>query len=185
MPSSAPAARFTQLIAALAYFTLYLIWLCFSLENELLHWATLVLLPILLMLACAEPAKRSLVQLLSSCGLSWDRIHKGYVPAAALGIGLCLLQLLISNHAAELRILLSQRQGLWLLLPAFALMVFTAGFTEEFFFRGYMQTRLANAIRKPWPAVLAASMLFALYHVPYAYLNQAGQVTGTSSQPSR
>ncbi|MEW6213575.1 MAG: CPBP family intramembrane glutamic endopeptidase, partial [Acidobacteriota bacterium] len=42
---------------------------------------------------------------------------------------------------------------------------------EEFFFRGVLQTRFENLFGNKFLAVVAASILFGLYHLPYAYLN--------------
>ena len=50
-------------------------------------------------------------------------------------------------------------------------MLITAGFTEEFFFRGFLQTRIVRATNSRLFGVAAASIMFGLYHLPYAYLN--------------
>ena len=58
------------------------------------------------------------------------------------------------------------------MLPlSFMLMLLTAGFTEEYFFRGFLLGRLLPIFRPAWPAVLLSAAAFALYHLPYAYLN--------------
>jgi membrane protease YdiL (CAAX protease family) len=88
-----------------------------------------------------------------------------------LGLALSGLQLVLSrNRAAILELLLTGR-GLIILPVAFVLMLFTAGFTEEFFFRGILQTRLQARFRSSVVAVMVASVLFGIYHLPYAYLN--------------
>jgi membrane protease YdiL (CAAX protease family) len=57
-----------------------------------------------------------------------------------------------------------------LLLPvAFLLSLLTAAFTEEIFFRGILQPRLARVIRSEMRACLITAFLFGLYHLPYAY----------------
>ena len=57
-------------------------------------------------------------------------------------------------------------------------MMLTAGFTEEFFFRGFLQTRLEVLTRSRVAAVLLASICFGLYHLPYAYFNPAWPSAG-------
>ncbi|MBI4429371.1 MAG: CPBP family intramembrane metalloprotease [Ignavibacteriales bacterium] len=54
---------------------------------------------------------------------------------------------------------------------AIVLMLFTAGFTEEFFFRGFLQTRLQQLFSSNVVGVIVSSILFGIYHLPYAYLN--------------
>lgn len=51
------------------------------------------------------------------------------------------------------------------------MMLVTAGFTEEFFFRGYLQTRLEVLTGSAGLAILIAALFFSLYHLPYALLN--------------
>ncbi|WP_170837339.1 CPBP family intramembrane glutamic endopeptidase [Actinopolyspora xinjiangensis] len=41
----------------------------------------------------------------------------------------------------------------------------TAGVLEEFFYRGFLQTRLERLVGR-WPAILVASLLFAAMHLP-------------------
>jgi membrane protease YdiL (CAAX protease family) len=48
-------------------------------------------------------------------------------------------------------------------------MLLTAAVTEEFFFRGVLQRRLTAALRSRLLAIGVVAVLFALYHVPYAY----------------
>ena len=48
-------------------------------------------------------------------------------------------------------------------------MILTAGFTEEFFFRGVLQRCMMNALKRPCTAILISSILFGLYHFPFAF----------------
>jgi membrane protease YdiL (CAAX protease family) len=60
---------------------------------------------------------------------------------------------------------------LWALPVAFLAMLLTAGFTEEFFFRGFLQTRLTALSGSRLVGLAASALLFGVYHVPYAYLH--------------
>lgn len=51
----------------------------------------------------------------------------------------------------------------------FCLMILTAGFTEEVFFRGIVQRCMLNTWKRPYMAILSASVLFGLYHFPFAF----------------
>ena len=45
-----------------------------------------------------------------------------------------------------------------------------AGFTEEFF-RGFLQTRVEVLVGSPRAAIAIVTVMFSIYHLPYAYLN--------------
>lgn len=62
-------------------------------------------------------------------------------------------------------------RAIWLIPLAFVLLLFLTAFTEEFFFRGFLQTRLQALSHSRWVGWIAASLAFGLYHVPYAYFN--------------
>lgn len=161
-----------ELLPFLAYTIAYFAYLFWSLENETGHWLSMVLLPAALLWFLRKRRGRgaSPAEVLASVGLqtNWTL---GLGWALLLGIALCGLQLVLSrNKAAILQILLSGR-GLLLLPVAFILLLLTAGFTEEFFFRGVLQTRLAARFRSHVIAVLGSSVFFGIYHLPYAYLN--------------
>ena len=53
---------------------------------------------------------------------------------------------------------------------SFLLALVLAGFTEEFFFRGILQSRIAAATGSELQGLLAASLLFGVLHLPHAYL---------------
>ncbi len=50
---------------------------------------------------------------------------------------------------------------------AFVIMVLTAGFQEEFFFRRILQPRLAALFSEEIRALVLTSFIFALYHLPF------------------
>jgi len=53
----------------------------------------------------------------------------------------------------------------------FFLMMLTAGTTEEFFFRGVIQRNIYNATKSQIIAVLVSALLFALFHLPWAFFS--------------
>ena len=57
----------------------------------------------------------------------------------------------------------------------------TVAFTEEFFFRGFIQTRLRVLTGSSWSAIAIATILFSLYHLPYAMLNPRWPSAGSWS----
>jgi membrane protease YdiL (CAAX protease family) len=89
-----------------------------------------------------------------------------------------LVQSGLSNKKKEIwEIILSG--DVFIRLPiAFVLMLLTAGFTEEFFFRGILQSNLARKFNRQWPAILISSVLFGVYHLPYAFLKPTWSTHG-------
>jgi hypothetical protein len=75
------------------------------------------------------------------------------------------------GQADAIQDLIRTGRAVWLFPMTFLLMVALAGFTEEVMFRGYLQTRVETLLDSRWWAVVVTSVLFGLYHLPYAYMN--------------
>ena len=157
----------------LIYFALYFGYLWLTLEDEVRHWATLVIIPfaVLAWLQRNRMGHWEIKQSLTTVGLRKPMWTQSSFWALVIGILLSSLQLVLSRNKAQIWHLLVSGKGVPLFLLAFVLMVLTAGFTDEFFFRGVLQTRLQALFKSKVVAVLVASILFGLYHLPYAYLH--------------
>jgi len=161
-----------EVIFWIAYYVLYLDYLLVNPENELMHWVTLVGLPLLLLSSYyTRVGGLSFKSTLRTCGLRKGNLKGGLLWSTALGLVLSVLQLFVSRQSDELWKLI--RSGnIFILFPlAFLLLVLTAGFTEEFFFRGILLTRLEVFFGSKFWSILTTAFLFGLYHFPYAYLN--------------
>jgi len=165
-------------LLVLAYYGLFMVYNSAVRESELLHWVTFVLLPLAFGYVVVRHRQRGgLCEVLESVGLRRGNLMRGVPLAVLLGVALRLLQLLVSNRSAAIwEMVVSGRIILYLPLTL-GLLFLTAGFTEEFFFRGVLQTRLAVWWQREVPALLVAAALFGFYHFPYAYL--------LASSPSR
>jgi membrane protease YdiL (CAAX protease family) len=158
--------------AALVYVALYIPYLTLTLESELLHWVTLVAVPLVLVLMLRPSGARDLTQTLSTFGLRRGNLARGVGWALLAGLAIGVFQASGgSEHAQEIREVVRSGQALWALPLAFVAMVATAGFTEEFFFRGFLQTRITALSGSGTVGLLGSAVLFGLYHVPYAYLH--------------
>ncbi len=161
-------------IFSLAYFAVYFtyLWNFINIENEWLHWVTLVSLPAAgLWIVSGAPRDRlGLHQLLASVRLSRIMLGRGLWWAFGIGIALGTSQVMLSHHRLEIWSYLINGKFVYAFPAALFLMLVTAGFTEEFFFRGVLQSRLGEWLRSKMFGNLAASMLFGLYHLPYAFL---------------
>lgn len=100
-------------------------------------------------------------QSLLSIGLS----HKNIGQQAAIGIALGLVAFCINFIPS----LLSGGQFVGISkLPLLLFYYFIViAFTEELFFRGYLQTRLYGLIKNDLAAILLCGILFSLLHIPY------------------
>jgi membrane protease YdiL (CAAX protease family) len=166
--SELPARR--ESWAALAYFALYLTYLFVAPEPDLLHWLSLVAIPLAIVIAL-RPGSRPLSAVLASFGIRRGNLGKGVAWALLLGAAFGIIQAFLSSNSAEIQDAIRTGRALYMLPLGFAMMMLTAGFTEEFFFRGLLQTRMETLVRSKWLAVAIVALLFGLYHLPYAYLN--------------
>ena len=160
-------------LAALAYFALYLAFSFWSPGSEMRNYLTLVAGPLVLvvLLRAKDPLTRRLAPVLASFGLRRGNLRTGLVWALVIGVLLGLFQLTQRSAGPELWELIRTGKALYLFPLAAAFGFLTAGFTEEFFFRGFLQTRVERLTGSPWIAVLLVTVAFGLYHVPFAYLN--------------
>lgn len=153
------------------YFPLYLAYLFWKLEGELGHWGTMVLLPFLLVMVLNRGREAPISSALASFGLRWGNLRKGLGGTLVLGVGLGLFQLFLSRSGPAALEAFRTGAALYLLPLAFVLMLGMAGFTEEFFFRGFLQTRIEALAGSKWTGLILTSVLFGVYHLPYAYFN--------------
>jgi membrane protease YdiL (CAAX protease family) len=162
-----------EALAAVAYFALYLAFSFWSPGSEMRNYLTLVAGPLVLvaLLRAGDPLSRRPARVLASFGLRRGNLHTGLVWALVLGLLLGLFQLTQRRAGPELWDLMRSGKALYLFPLAAAFGLLTAGFTEEFFFRGFLQTRMEKLTGSPWIAILPVTVAFGLYHVPFAYLN--------------
>jgi len=66
----------------------------------------------------------------------------------------------------------------------FAWMTLEAGVVEEFFFRWYLQSRLAAWSRSQVSAIFLSALIFGVAHAPGIWLRGGGAVEGLGSDPS-
>ncbi len=165
---SLPSQRESR--AAVVYFGVYLAYLFATLESELAHWLTLVAIPVLIALTFGG-WRRSAANVLQTFGLHRDGWTRGLGWALFLGALITVGQVTLFGNRSEILAVIASGRAVWLYPLMLILMFAMAGFTEEFFFRGFLQTRIEVLTRSPWAAVAIVAVLFSLYHLPYAYLN--------------
>jgi membrane protease YdiL (CAAX protease family) len=148
---------------ALGYVAVYLAYLTVALESEL------VVLPMVLVRFLRPPRTRGVASILVSFGLQRGNLWRGVGWAALATLAIGVFQGMGgSSHAEEIRDVVRSGRVLWALPVAFLAMLLTAGFTEEFFFRGFLQTRLTALSGSRLVGLVASALLFGMYHMPYA-----------------
>jgi membrane protease YdiL (CAAX protease family) len=153
------------------FFLGYMAYLFWSLEGELGHWGTMVLLPLLLVIFLNRGRENPFSSALATFGLKWGTLRRGLGLTMVLGVVLGMVQLFMSRSGPVALDAFRTGTALYLLPLSFVLMLALAGFTEEFFFRGFLQSRFETLMGSKWWALLLTSLLFGIYHLPYAYFN--------------
>ena len=172
---------------AILYLAVYLTYLWCSLEGELGHWVSLVLVPLLALWAlgrAAEPELR-VRDVARRLGLAWPAAGRGMRGAVMAALVIQLVQLLNRTQRVEVASVLSSSSALWIIPAALIFMLLSAGFTEEFFFRGILQRSWSARFRSHAYGIVATSVAFSLYHLPYAYLNPFWPSAGDLSHALR
>ena len=72
---------------------------------------------------------------------------------------------------------------IWAVPLSYLWITLEAGVTEEFLFRGVLQTRLTAFFNSSWAGVLVTSVLFGLAHAPGLFLRGGPGVDGWSTNP--
>jgi membrane protease YdiL (CAAX protease family) len=174
-----------EALAAPAYFAVYLAYLFWNPESELLHWLSLVVGPLLIVLVVRSRGARGPSAVLASFGLRRGNLTGGLWWAIGVAVVVAAVQLLLARVGDDAWALIRSGRALYLWPIAFVLALLTAGATEEFFFRGFLQTRLEVLLRSRIAALVVATAFFGLYHLPYAYLNPHWPSAGDWSEAWR
>ena len=143
----------------------YLAYLFVYPEHELWHWLTLVGLPTALLIALGARDRPAVTvrSVLRDAGL-FTRPRWTTIVAA---VGIVALSIWLQFHgrrAGEIRQCFSTGAAVYLFPLSFLLAICTAASTEEFFFRGVLQSRVHQASRSRWMAScgMRATVAFAV-----------------------
>ena len=112
--------------AALIYFALYMAYLFAAPESELLHWLSLVAIPLVIVFAL-RPGNRSLRTVLDSFGIRRGNLRKCVGWALLLGATFGVIQIFFSGNSAEVQEAIRTGRALYLLPLGFVLMMLLAG----------------------------------------------------------
>lgn len=157
---------------ALVYFFFYAAQLLFTLENEVMHWITLVIVPafIYIFFYRINKTDKPINSLLSIVGITKTNWKKALMLAVIIGLLLSGAQFFLSKRTEQIIPLITSGKVLLVYPLTIVLLFITAAFTEEFFFIGILLTRIYNNTKSKYWAIAISSLLFELYHFTYAYL---------------
>lgn len=101
--------------------------------------------------------------------------QKSILLFISLSIAALLFQYFLSNGAKSVRSGAFNTSQLVIGLPlCFIYLLFDAGLIEEFFFRGFLQSRLAVLLKSTTGPIIISAIIFGLVHAPGLYLRGAG-----------
>lgn len=141
--------------------------------NEGAKWMWFVILPVSGIWLVGR-SHRSFKDTLRSIGIQRQGIKKALLLGllAFMVMSPAIIISLSATQTDKLQDLLNYPMKLAVMIPVgFVLMLATAGFTEEVFFRGILQTRLSWWFGSDIRGCLLAAFLFGIYHLPYAFFD--------------
>ena len=141
--------------------------------NEGNKWIWFVILPVS-GIWLVERSHRSFKETLLSVGIKLQGIDKALLLGLLAFILMCpvIIVSLSPTQTDKLQDLMNYPMKLAVMIPVgFVLMLVTAGFTEEVFFRGILQARLSRWLESDIRGCLLAAFLFGIYHLPYAFFD--------------
>lgn len=114
-------------------------------------------------------------------GLTWKGLGAQLSVAALAGLIIGVVLLVLTPGGRYITSgALSAPALLQALLAGFGMALLLAGFFEEFFFRAVLQTRLTAYFGSHFTGIVAASLLFGLYHLPFQFFGN-GPAAGNFS----
>lgn len=138
-----------------------------ELVNQFTNWFFLVIVPFGLLLV-ARGRGLALRATLRSVGITRTGLKDGLkLSAIIVPLSIPVLYVVGDQQRAAVEMVFHKPlQALVSFLVSFPLALLTAGFVEEFFFRGVLQSRLAHCTDSEWRGLLITSLLFGLFHLP-------------------
>jgi membrane protease YdiL (CAAX protease family) len=150
------------------------------LANEFGKWLWFVIIPFILLLVVRGP-QTDIIAVLRSVGFHRHRLGKAVLLGFLAFIFMIPFAVWSFSAAQQQKLLEIFQKPLNLLIVvpiSFILAFITAGFTEEVFFRGIIQSRLAKVIGSEMHSCILVAFLFGIYHLPYAYFSPSWPTHG-------
>jgi membrane protease YdiL (CAAX protease family) len=169
----------------LAWYGILLLLAAFTLSrgieliNGFTNWFFLVILPFGLLIRARRDGFTPR-DVLRSIGVNRTGFRNALILAALI-VPLSSLVLYFVGEQQRKAIQMIVHDPLMAIVPfslSFLLALCTAGFVEEFFFRGILPSRLAHFLGSELRALLIASLLFGLFHLPMYFFSSYESTQG-------
>lgn len=151
------------------------------LAGEFSKWIWFIVIPIALLLI-VHGRKIDLAATLQSIGLHRRGLGKAVLFAIlAYAVMIPVIAMFLPDpQLQKLQTILHDPFKALIILPlSMGLSFITAATTEEIFFRGIIQSRLAEVSGSEIRGCLIAAFLFGIYHLPYAYFSASWPTHGS------
>ena len=139
------------------------------LVNEFFNWLWLVLIPLIIVKFANKASIKETLSIVGLCGPTTKQPWKIKTLLMCLLIAPLLLWSAHGRFGITFATVAENPATLLFFPLMFALMMLTAGTTEEVFFRGIIQRNIYNSTKSQIVAVTVSALLFALFHLPWAY----------------
>lgn len=148
--------------------------------NEFTKWIWFVIFPFVLLLLIHRH-NLDIRDIFRSIGFSRQSTGRALLLGflAYLVFVPLLFFVMPESQIQKLQILFQEPGKALIILPlSFVFSLFTAAFTEEFFFRGMLQSSLTRLTGSEMRSCLITAFLFGIYHFPYAFFSSSWPTYG-------
>lgn len=161
-----------EAVIVLSYFLIYMTYSFIFPGLDYLHWLTLVLIPfgMLYLIQRKNLISPSFKLSLAFFGLRKNNLSNGIAAALMIGFFVSAIQIAASDNVGVVWQLVNSGEIFYLLPISFFFLIFSVGFTEEFFFRGVLQTRISRLVNSNIFGIVSTSFLYGVYSIPYYYI---------------
>ena len=175
-----------ELIIALIWYTLYFLFDFFTTKSgikilgDFQVLIALFIVPLLILVVTKSKISR-VKDILNSVGITVKEskyaIKIGGV-ASFLMIPFIIFSSNYNQRVIIFNIFKNPLSGCIYFIISFAFAFLIMGLPEEFFFRGFLQSRFSKVIKSEWKSIVITSFLFGLYHLPNLFLNNSSLTYG-------
>jgi len=175
-----------ELIIALLWYILYFLFDFFTTKNgikilgDFQVLMALFIAPLLILMVTKDKISR-VKDILNSVGITIKESKYAIKIGGVASVVMIPFIIFSSNYNQRViifNIFKNPFSGFIYFMISFVFAFLIMGLPEEFFFRGFLQSRFSKVIKSEWKSILITSFLFGLYHLPNLFLNNSSLTHG-------